>query len=256
MMYTDINHTCMKTLGCGKTLLAKAVATECQLNFMSVKGPELINMYVGESERNVRLVFEKARQCKPCVIFFDELDALAPNRGASGDSGGVMDRVVSQLLAELDDIGSASGDEDNDTSNKGVFVIGATNRPDLIDPALLRPGRFERLVYLGVSKSREEQLKVLKALTRKFNLKDDIDFEKLLEQSGFNLTGADFYAICTDAFMNAVSRATSQGDISQKQSHQIVVSHDDFEKAFKNITPSVSVADLERYESLQGTFEK
>ncbi|KAF0980261.1 hypothetical protein FDP41_013475 [Naegleria fowleri] len=225
--------------GCGKTLLAKAVATECQLNFMSVKGPELINMYVGESERNVRLVFEKSSTV-----------------GASGDSGGVMDRVVSQLLAELDDIGSASGDEDNDTSNKGVFVIGATNRPDLIDPALLRPGRFERLVYLGVSKSREEQLKVLKALTRKFNLKDDIDFEKLLEQSRFNLTGADFYAICTDAFMNAVSRATSQGDISQKQSHQIVVSHDDFEKAFKNITPSVSVADLERYESLQGTFEK
>ncbi|KAG2391813.1 hypothetical protein C9374_013298 [Naegleria lovaniensis] len=242
--------------GCGKTLLAKAVATECQLNFMSVKGPELINMYVGESERNVRLVFEKARQCKPCVIFFDELDALAPNRGASGDSGGVMDRVVSQLLAELDDIGSADGDEESDTSNKGVFVIGATNRPDLIDPALLRPGRFERLVYLGVSKSREEQLKVLKALTRKFSLKDNVDFEKLLEQSGFNLTGADFYAICTDAFMNAVSRATSQGDISQKQSHQIVVCHEDFEKAFKNITPSVSVADLERYESLQGTFKK
>ena len=219
---------------------------------MSVKGPELINMYVGESERNVRVVFERARQAKPCVIFFDELDALAPNRGASGDSGGVSDRVVSQLLAELDDISNAS--DDKESSNKGVFVIGATNRPDLIDPALLRPGRFERLVYLGVSKTHQDQLKVLNALTRKFNLSDDVNLEILLENSGYNLTGADFYAICTDAFMNAVSRATSEGDITGKQSHQIIVSHEDFEKAFNTITPSVSLSDLERYESLQNSF--
>lgn len=221
---------------------------------MSVKGPELINAYVGESERNVRLVFERARQAKPCVIFFDELDALAPNRGASGDSGGVSDRVVSQLLAELDDISNASDDEKDSTSNKGVFVIGATNRPDLIDPALLRPGRFERLVYLGVSKTHEGQLKVLHALTRKFNLANDVNLKILLQNREFNLTGADFYAICTDAFMNAVSRETSEGDISNKQSHQIVVCQDDFEKAFNNITPSVSAVDLERYESLQDSF--
>ncbi len=120
--------------GTGKTLLAKAVATSCSLNFFSVKGPELLNMYIGESEANVRRVFQKARDAKPCVIFFDELDSVAPKRGNQGDSGGVMDRIVSQLLAELD--GMSGGSEGSD-----VFVIGATNRPDLLDPALLRPGR-------------------------------------------------------------------------------------------------------------------
>lgn len=120
--------------GTGKTLLAKAVATSCSLNFFSVKGPELLNMYIGESEANVRRVFQRARDARPCVIFFDELDSVAPKRGNHGDSGGVMDRIVSQLLAELDGI-SAGGSGD-------VFVIGATNRPDLLDSALLRPGRF------------------------------------------------------------------------------------------------------------------
>lgn len=120
--------------GTGKTLLAKAVATSCSLNFFSVKGPELLNMYIGESEANVRRVFQRARDAKPCVIFFDELDSCAPKRGNQGDSGGVMDRIVSQLLAELDGMSEGSGGGD-------VFVIGATNRPDLLDPALLRPGR-------------------------------------------------------------------------------------------------------------------
>jgi peroxin-6 len=120
--------------GTGKTLLAKAVATSCSLNFFSVKGPELLNMYIGESEANVRRVFQRARDAKPCVIFFDELDSVAPKRGNHGDSGGVMDRIVSQLLAELDGMSGGNGGAD-------VFVIGATNRPDLLDPALLRPGR-------------------------------------------------------------------------------------------------------------------
>ncbi|KAM8878072.1 peroxisomal ATPase PEX6 isoform 2-T2 [Spinachia spinachia] len=120
--------------GTGKTLLAKAVATECSMTFLSVKGPELINMYVGQSEENIREVFSRARSAAPCVVFFDELDSLAPSRGRSGDSGGVMDRVVSQLLAELDALQSAVG----------VFVIGATNRPDLLDQSLLRPGRSVR----------------------------------------------------------------------------------------------------------------
>ncbi|XVF72562.1 hypothetical protein PTKIN_Ptkin12aG0131200 [Pterospermum kingtungense] len=128
--------------GTGKTLLAKAVATECSLNFLSVKGPELINMYIGESEKNVRDIFQKARSARPCVIFFDELDSLAPARGASGDSGGVMDRVVSQMLAEIDGLNDSSQD---------LFIIGASNRPDLIDPALLRPGRFDKLLYVGVN---------------------------------------------------------------------------------------------------------
>ena len=121
--------------GTGKTLLAKAVATSCSLNFFSVKGPELLNMYIGESEANVRRVFQRARDAKPCVIFFDELDSVAPKRGNQGDSGGVMDRIVSQLLAELDGMAEGKGGSD-------VFVIGATNRPDLLDPALLRPGRL------------------------------------------------------------------------------------------------------------------
>merc|ERR1719510_2367720 len=153
--------------GVGKTLLAKALATECSLNFLSVKGPELLNMYVGQSEENVREVFERARKASPCVIFFDELDALAPNRGKSGDSGGVMDRIVSQLLAELDGVKS-----DTKSADAIVFVIGATNRPDLIDPALLRPGRFDRLVYLGIPSEKTEKLRILKALTRKFILSE------------------------------------------------------------------------------------
>jgi peroxin-6 len=144
--------------GTGKTLLAKAIATEFSLNFFSVKGPELLNMYIGESEANVRRVFQRARDARPCVVFFDELDSVAPKRGNQGDSGGVMDRIVSQLLAELD--GMSDGGE-------GVFVIGATNRPDLLDQALLRPGRFDKMLYLGVSDTHEKQQTILEALSRK-----------------------------------------------------------------------------------------
>jgi peroxin-6 len=147
--------------GTGKTLLAKAIATEYSLNFFSVKGPELLNMYIGESEANVRRVFQRARDARPCVVFFDELDSVAPKRGNQGDSGGVMDRIVSQLLAELDGM---SGGEDTG----GVFVIGATNRPDLLDQALLRPGRFDKMLYLGVSDTHDKQLTIMEALTRKY----------------------------------------------------------------------------------------
>lgn len=147
--------------GTGKTLLAKAIATEYSLNFFSVKGPELLNMYIGESEANVRRVFQRARDARPCVVFFDELDSVAPKRGNQGDSGGVMDRIVSQLLAELDGM---SGGEDTG----GVFVIGATNRPDLLDQALLRPGRFDKMLYLGVSDTHDKQQTILEALTRKY----------------------------------------------------------------------------------------
>ena len=147
--------------GTGKTLLAKAIATEFSLNFFSVKGPELLNMYIGESEANVRRVFQRARDARPCVVFFDELDSVAPKRGNQGDSGGVMDRIVSQLLAELD--GMSNGED----GGGGVFVIGATNRPDLLDAALLRPGRFDKMLYLGVSDTHEKQLTIMEALTRK-----------------------------------------------------------------------------------------
>jgi peroxin-6 len=147
--------------GTGKTLLAKAIATEFSLNFFSVKGPELLNMYIGESEANVRRVFQRARDARPCVVFFDELDSVAPKRGNQGDSGGVMDRIVSQLLAELD------GMSDGEDGGGGVFVIGATNRPDLLDQALLRPGRFDKMLYLGISDTHDKQATILQALTRK-----------------------------------------------------------------------------------------
>ena len=148
--------------GTGKTLLAKAIATEFSLNFFSVKGPELLNMYIGESEANVRRVFQRARDARPCVVFFDELDSVAPKRGNQGDSGGVMDRIVSQLLAELD------GMSNGEASAGGVFIIGATNRPDLLDQALLRPGRFDKMLYLGISDTHEKQARILQALTRKY----------------------------------------------------------------------------------------
>merc|ERR1712106_1263464 len=124
-------------------------------------------MYVGQSEENVRQVFARAKEAQPCVVFFDELDSLVPNRGQSGDSGGVMDRVVSALLAELDRLESFQ-----------VTVIGATNRPDLIDPALLRPGRFDRLVFIGPPDDPNQQLKILQALTRKFELDPDLDLDR------------------------------------------------------------------------------
>lgn len=138
--------------GTGKTLLAKAIATECQMNFISVKGPELLNMYVGESEKNVREVFERARENLPCIVFFDELDSLAPARG-KGDSGSsqVMDRIVAQLLTEIDGVGK----------KPGLFTIGATNRPDLLDSALLRTGRFDKMIYLGVAKTVAEKVKIM-----------------------------------------------------------------------------------------------
>ena len=158
--------------GTGKTLLAKAIATEFSLNFFSVKGPELLNMYIGESEANVRRVFQRARDARPCVVFFDELDSVAPKRGNQGDSGGVMDRIVSQLLAELDGMSGGGGDETDGSGGstgggQGVFVIGATNRPDLLDQALLRPGRFDKMLYLGVADTHAKQEKILEALTRK-----------------------------------------------------------------------------------------
>ena len=151
--------------GTGKTLLAKAISNECGLNFLSVKGPELLDMYVGQTELNVRNLFEKARLNSPCILFFDELDSLAPIRGRAGDSGGVMDRVVSQLLTEVDGL-----DKYNSNTNEKltqIFLIGATNRPDLIDPSLLRPGRFDKLMYVPIAKNHEERVKIFNALIRK-----------------------------------------------------------------------------------------
>ena len=129
------------------------------MGFISVKGPELLNMYIGESEKNVREVFERATASKPCIVFMDELDALIPKRGQSSDSNQVMDRIVSELLMQMD---QAAGN--------GIFIIGATNRPDLLDPSILRPGRFDKQIYLGISKDKESRIQILKAQTRNIKL--------------------------------------------------------------------------------------
>ncbi|KAG2352635.1 hypothetical protein BDR07DRAFT_1436787 [Suillus spraguei] len=257
--------------GTGKTLLAKAVATSCSLNFFSVKGPELLNMYIGESEANVRRIFQRARDAKPCVIFFDELDSVAPKRGNQGDSGGVMDRIVSQLLAELDGMSVGSGDN--------VFVIGATNRPDLLDPALLRPGRFDRMLYLGVSETHEAQLDILRALTRKFKLDADLSLVDIAKECPFHYTGADFYALCSDAMLNALNRKVAELDRKIAQLNQqlefrqhqltpqyylteiaraddlhILVTQMDFIRALNELSPSVSAVEMQHYATIQKRF--
>lgn len=257
--------------GTGKTLLAKAVATSCSLNFFSVKGPELLNMYIGESEANVRRIFQRARDAKPCVIFFDELDSVAPKRGNQGDSGGVMDRIVSQLLAELDGMSAGSGGD--------VFVIGATNRPDLLDPALLRPGRFDRMLYLGVSETHEAQLDILCALTRKFKLDRDLSLTDIATECPFHYTGADFYALCSDAMLNALNRKVVELDSkiaqfngqSEFRQHQLTpqyylteiaesddldisVTQMDFIRALNELAPSVSAVEMQCYATIQKRF--
>ncbi|KAI5819237.1 P-loop containing nucleoside triphosphate hydrolase protein [Pyronema omphalodes] len=258
--------------GTGKTLLAKAIATEFSLNFFSIKGPELLNMYIGESEANVRRVFQRARDARPCVVFFDELDSVAPKRGNQGDSGGVMDRIVSQLLAELD--GMSEGKE----GAGGVFVIGATNRPDLLDPALLRPGRFDKMLYLGVSDTHEKQLTILEALTRKFTIAEDCNLADVAETLPFTYTGADLYALCSDAMLKAITRQAMHVDtkiqeLEKKQGSKIstawffdnaakeedvkvVVSKLDFEEARRELVGSVSAKELEHYQRVRAQFEQ
>lgn len=236
--------------GTGKTLLAKAVATECSLNFLSVKGPELINMYIGESEKNVRDIFQKARSARPCVIFFDELDSLAPARGASGDSGGVMDRVVSQMLAEIDGLSDSTQD---------LFIIGASNRPDLIDPALLRPGRFDKLLYVGVNSDASYRERVLKALTRKFKLHEDVSLYSIAKKCPPNFTGADMYALCADAWFHAakrkVLRANPESSSQDNEADSVVVEYNDFIQVLEELSPSLSMAELNKYEQLRDQFE-
>jgi transitional endoplasmic reticulum ATPase len=177
--------------GTGKTLVAKALAHESEVNFVAIKGPQLLSMYVGESERGVREVFRKARQAAPCIIFFDELDAIAPRRGGGGDSQ-VAERVVSQLLTELDGI------EDL----KNVVVLGATNRLDRIDPALLRPGRFDFMIEMPEPDG-PTRLAIFRVHTRNMPLGDDVDLKELAARTE-RLVGADIEGICREAAMIAI----------------------------------------------------
>ncbi|KAG1680688.1 Transitional endoplasmic reticulum ATPase [Nymphon striatum] len=192
--------------GCGKTLLAKAIANECQANFISIKGPELLTMWFGESEANVRDVFDKARSAAPCVLFFDELDSIAKARGGGGgDAGGAADRVINQILTEMDGM----------SSKKNVFIIGATNRPDIIDSAILRPGRLDQLIYIPLpdEQSREN---ILKANLRKSPISNEVKLDYLAKVThGFS--GADLTEICQRACKLAIRECIEQEIKKEKE---------------------------------------
>ncbi|MCD6330789.1 MAG: CDC48 family AAA ATPase [Thermoplasmata archaeon] len=229
--------------GTGKTLLAKAVATESEANFISVKGPEFLSKWVGESERAVRETFRKARQAAPCVVFFDEIDAIAPARGSLGDTH-VTERVISQLLTELDGLEEL----------RDVTVIAATNRPDIIDPALLRPGRFDRLIYIPPpdKKARKE---IFKIHTRKKPLAKDVDLDELAERTE-GYTGADIAAVCNEAVMVAIREYISKGGKMDKEEiKKLKIEKRHFEEALKNVKP-IAKEELDRYVEIAKKFER
>ncbi|XP_042189145.1 nuclear valosin-containing protein-like isoform X2 [Callorhinchus milii] len=229
--------------GCGKTLLAKAVANESGLNFISVKGPELLNMYVGESERAVRQVFQRARSSVPCVIFFDEVDALCPRR--SDHESGASVRVVNQLLTEMDGL----------EARKQVFIMAATNRPDILDPAVLRPGRLDKTLYVGLP-TPSDRCAILQTLTKwgtRPPLGGDVDLKAIASDQRCDcFTGADLSALVREASINALRQqlSTSPPD-SPGSSAGIQVSRQHFETAFQKVRSSVSVKDQITYEALR-----
>ena len=248
--------------GCGKTLMAKAVANECQANFISVKGPELLTMWFGESEANVRDVFEKARQAAPCVLFFDELDSIAQMRGGSqGDGGGAADRVMNQLLTEMDGVGA----------KKNVFIIGATNRPDIIDTALMRPGRLDQLLYIPMP-DYESRLSILRATLRKSPVSKDVDLAYLASQTD-KFTGADLTEICQSACKLAIREEIERDIERQRMKVEAGEEMDDededdeedlmpeilpkhFEAAVRQARRSVSDRDLAQYASFAQTLQQ
>lgn len=238
--------------GCGKTLVAKAVSTELNVSFLSVKGPELLNMYIGQSEENVRKVFEAARASSPCIVFLDELDALAPRRGAAGDSGGASDRVVSQLLAEVDGVTSA---DDADTSSF-VFIMGATNRPDLLEQSLLRPGRLDKLIYVGPYCGPQEKTCVLKALCRNYKMREEVDLEIVAAALPDSCTGADLLQVVSTARSAAVRALVSKlhaGAVKESElsADSIILGNSEMWEGVESFRPSVTHEELAYYESLK-----
>ncbi len=232
--------------GTGKTLLAKAVANESNANFISVKGPELLSKWVGESEKHVREMFRKARQVAPCVLFFDEIDSLAPRRGSGSDSH-VTERVVSQLLTELDGMEEL----------KDVVVIAATNRPDMIDPALLRPGRIERHIYIPPP-DKEARKEIFRIHLRGKPLADDVSIDELAEKTE-GYTGADIEAVCREAGMLAIREAIKPGmtkEEAREVAKKLKITKEHFEKALEKVKPSMTKEDIEAYEKMVEDFHR
>jgi transitional endoplasmic reticulum ATPase len=217
--------------GTGKTLLAKAVANESEANFISVKGAELLSKWVGESEKAVRKIFQKARQTSPTIIFFDEIDAIAPRRGASSDSQ-VTERVVNQLLTEMDGLQELGE----------VIIIGATNRPDILDTALMRPGRFDRII-LAPAPDKASRKQIFKIHTAKMPLSKDINIDELAETSE-GYAGADIEALCREAAMLALRKDDKVKEVNSKN----------FKDAMEKVRPSITKEVKETYEQLKGQF--
>jgi transitional endoplasmic reticulum ATPase len=236
--------------GTGKTLLAKAVANEADSNFISVKGPELLDKYVGESEKGVREIFSKARENAPTVVFFDEIDAIATERGNNTGDSGVSERVVSQLLTELDGLEAL----------EDVVVIATTNRPDLIDSALLRPGRLDRHVHVPVP-DRDGRRKIIEVHTRDKPLADGVDLDALADRTE-GYVGADIEALCREASMNAsrefireMEEATDGAEIERSLGN-VRITHDHFQQALDEVQPSVTDETQKRYEEIESRFEQ
>ncbi len=220
--------------GTGKTLLAKAVATESEANFIAVKGPEILSKWVGESEKAVREIFRKARQAAPCIIFFDEIDSIAPRRGLGYGDSGVTERIVNQLLTEMDGL----------QRTKDVVVMAATNRPDILDPALLRPGRFDRIIYVPPP-DEEARYEIFKIHTKKMPLAEDVDLRELARRTEY-YTGADIEAVVIEAGLAAARENINVEKVSMKH----------FETALKKVKPSLSPEIIREYQQLSDTFKK
>jgi transitional endoplasmic reticulum ATPase len=231
--------------GTGKTLIAKAAANESEANFISIKGPELLSKWVGESEKGVREVFRKARQAAPCIIFFDEVDAIAPRRGGGlGGDSHVTERLISQLLTELDGLEILTN----------VVVIAATNRPDIIDAALLRPGRFDRLLYVPPP-DRDSRLQILKIHTKKKPLAEDINIDNLASHTE-GYTGADIASLSSAAVMLALREHVSKyKDPKEADTHlqELKIHNKHFEEAMKKIRP-LSTQELDMYKRISEQF--
>jgi len=209
--------------GCGKTLLAKAVATESKVNFLSVKGPALLSKYVGESERGIREVFRKARQAAPCIVFFDEIDSLLPTRSSGSSDSHVSERVLSQFLAELDGIEEL----------RGVLVLGATNRVDMLDPAVIRPGRFDEIVEIPIP-NQEDRLEIFSIHLKNKPLAPGIDITDLVARSDA-FSGAEIASVCNMAALRAVRRAIDGIEATGAEEPVIVVTADDLQAAFEEV---------------------